>query len=263
MSKTLVMSGFVALGLALAGCGSGGGAGGASGAVPVVNPPVGAPPATGAGTAAGDAKQVALKGGPAFVDSKTGLALYTFGGDTVPDQSTCTGGCLQIWPAHAATANDKASSGFTIFKRSDNGTLQWAYLGKPLYTFTSDTLSNNGSGDGVENFHIARPQASPTSSPTAQPTSPPSPPDTSFVCLPIALLRERRLQEHKMNQRRKGFVLFYKHVGVRGRFNNTSYDARVRYVNCMTTTDFARGRAGAFGHEALRGNRNHSVIGNV
>jgi predicted lipoprotein with Yx(FWY)xxD motif len=174
VTKNLVVLGIAAFGLALGGCSSGGGStAGAVGGYPGVNPPVAAPPPApnpGTSATAGDAKEVMLKGALAFVDSRTGLALYTFGGDTVPDQSECTGSCLQVWPAHAATAKDKASSGFTIFTRSDNGTLQWAYLGKPLYTFVSDTVSNNGTGDGVENFHIARPQASATASPTAQPS---------------------------------------------------------------------------------------------
>jgi predicted lipoprotein with Yx(FWY)xxD motif len=166
------MTGLVSLGLALAGCGGGGSgsAGGLYGGIPKVNPTV-APTSNPASPQAGDAMQVQLKGSAAFVDAKTGLALYTFDGDTVPNQSSCTGGCLQIWPSHAATASEKASGNFTIFTRSDNHTLQWAYLGKPLYTFVSDTASNNGSGDGVQGFHIARPQA--TASPTAQPTSSP------------------------------------------------------------------------------------------
>jgi predicted lipoprotein with Yx(FWY)xxD motif len=106
---------------------------------------------------AGDAKQVQLRGGAAFVDATSGLALYTSDGDTKPDQSNCTGGCLAIWPSHSASAGEKASDNFTIFTRADNGTLQWAYKTKPLYTFSSDSAGNNGTGDGVEGFHIARP----------------------------------------------------------------------------------------------------------
>ena len=43
----------------------------------------------------------------------------------------------------------------TVITRSDGGK-QYAYKGMPLYTFTSD---GNGqvTGDGVENFHIAKP----------------------------------------------------------------------------------------------------------
>ncbi len=179
MSKPIVMCGFLALGLALAGCGGGGSSGGGvSSAVPITNPPAAAPPPSspGSSSTAGDTNQVMLNGALTLVDSKTGLALYTFGGDTTPDQSACTGSCLAIWPAHAATAGEMASSGFTIFTRSDNGTMQWAYLGKPLYTFVSDTTSKNGTGDGVQNFNLAHPQAMAAPSPTAQPTSAPPPP---------------------------------------------------------------------------------------
>ena len=106
---------------------------------------------------AGDTKQANIGGAPALVDANSGLALYTSDGDTVANQSSCTGGCLVIWPSHAASANETASGNFTIFKRSDNGTLQWAYKGKPLYTFVQDTAGANGTGDGVQGFHLARP----------------------------------------------------------------------------------------------------------
>jgi predicted lipoprotein with Yx(FWY)xxD motif len=176
VSKTLFMSGLIALGLGLAGCGgsSGGGVGSIPMTHPVAAPPASAPaPVSSSSATPGDTKEVMLKGSLAFVDAKTGLALYTFDGDTTPNQSNCTGSCLQLWPPHAATASETATGSFTIFKRSDNGTLQWAYLGKPLYTFISDTVSNNGTGEGIQNFHIARPQATATAAPTMQPTSAP------------------------------------------------------------------------------------------
>ena len=72
-------------------------------------------------------------------------------------------------------ATETATGGFTIFKRSDNGTYQWAYYEKPLYTYIKDTTTYNGTGDGVDGFHLARPQTTPTSTPTAQPTSVPTP----------------------------------------------------------------------------------------
>jgi predicted lipoprotein with Yx(FWY)xxD motif len=160
-----------AAGSALAACGGGSGST-APGAPPVVQPstaPSAAPsvapsatpsaaPSSSPGTQTpGDTKQAQIDGGTALVDAKSGLALYTFDGDTVPDQSTCTGGCLAIWPAHAASSGETATGNFTIFTRSDNGTLQWAYKGKPLYTFTGDTASNNGTGNGLQGFSIARP----------------------------------------------------------------------------------------------------------
>lgn len=148
----------LAAGLALAGCGSGssgGNAGGLYGGVPNPNPSTA--PSNPPANQPGNAKRVQLKGGAAFVDATSGLALYTSVNDTRPNQSNCTGGCLAIWPPHSASAGDTASGNFTIFTRSDNGTRQWAYKTKPLYTFASDSTGNNGTGDGVEGFHIARP----------------------------------------------------------------------------------------------------------
>ncbi|HEV3153256.1 MAG TPA: hypothetical protein VGZ02_05595 [Candidatus Baltobacteraceae bacterium] len=149
--------------ISLAACGGGSGTPGSG----LYNPPVPAPSTapTNAPTSApspqsqnaGDAKQAQVGGATALVDASTGLALYTFDGDTTANQSSCTGGCLVIWPAHTAHAGEAASGNFTIFKRSDNGSLQWAYKGKPLYTFVQDTPSANGTGEGVQGFHIARP----------------------------------------------------------------------------------------------------------
>ena len=174
MRIAMVAAGLLTLGLAVSGCGGGTGStspignGITGGPPPMVTPsiapstapssaptmaPSGAPTVTGL---AGDAKQVQLNGGPAWVDAKTGLALYTFDGDTTPNQSNCTGSCLAIWPSHAAASSEKGTNNFTIFTRPE-GTLQWAYKGKPLYMFVSDTPSNNGTGEGIQNFHIARP----------------------------------------------------------------------------------------------------------
>lgn len=156
MRVDFLTTGLLIAGLSLAGCGGGSGGGGTYGVpVPVATSTPSSAPSN-PPAAAGDAKQASIGGAPALVDASSGLALYTFDGDTVADQSTCTGGCLAVWPAHAARSSEKASGNFTIFTRTD-GSLQWAYKGKPLYTFASDSPGNNGTGDGVQGFHIARP----------------------------------------------------------------------------------------------------------
>ncbi len=106
---------------------------------------------------AGDAKQAQVNGKTILVDATTGLALYFFNGDTTPNQSNCTGSCLTIWPSHAATASEKGDANFSIFTRSDGNGMQWAFKGRPLYTFISDTPSNNATGNGVQNFVLATP----------------------------------------------------------------------------------------------------------
>ncbi len=145
--------------ITFAGCGGGSGSG--IYGPPVVNPsstptiaPTAAPPSTQSNP--GDTKQAQIDGGAALVDASSGLALYTFDGDTAANQSNCTGGCIVIWPAHTAHSGEIATGSFSIFTRADS-TLQWAYKGKPLYTFASDTASTNGTGDNFQGFHIARP----------------------------------------------------------------------------------------------------------
>lgn len=86
------------------------------------------------------------------------LPVYTFGGDTIANQSACTGGCLAIWPAVAPPAG-ALTAPWASFVRSDNGQQQLSYNGKPLYTFVSDSALM-ATGDGFQNFHLARPLAS-------------------------------------------------------------------------------------------------------
>ena len=52
----------------------------------------------------------------------------------------------------------KAEADYTVIIR-DDGSKQWAYKGKPLYTWVKDTKPGEISGDGVaaNTWHIARP----------------------------------------------------------------------------------------------------------
>jgi predicted lipoprotein with Yx(FWY)xxD motif len=93
--------------------------------------------------------------GKALVDQK-GMTLYVFDKDA-GGKSTCNGQCATNWPPLAATADAKASGDWTIVTR-DDGTKQWAYKGKPLYTWAKDTKAGDVTGDGVNNvWHIAQP----------------------------------------------------------------------------------------------------------
>ena len=95
-----------------------------------------------------------IDGGPAFVTSN-GHAVYTFSGDTVPDQSTCTGTCAAVWPPVRPPSGALASP-WSSFQRSD-GSMQLAYQGKPLYTFVQDTSPARRPATGSTDFSIARP----------------------------------------------------------------------------------------------------------
>ena len=46
-----------------------------------------------------------------------------------------------------ATAGDKSMGDWTVIKR-DDGSMQWAYQGMPLYTFVMDKEAGDMTGDG-------------------------------------------------------------------------------------------------------------------
>jgi predicted lipoprotein with Yx(FWY)xxD motif len=85
-----------------------------------------------------------------------GMTLYTFDKDTTPGKSACTGDeCAKAWPAAAAPADAKPVDDWTVITR-DDGSKQWAFKGKPLYTFVKDQKMGDGTGDGVANvWHMA------------------------------------------------------------------------------------------------------------
>jgi len=94
--------------------------------------------------------------GPALVDAKS-MTLYTFDKD-MGGKSMCNGPCAANWPALTAASGSAASGDWTTVTR-DDGTMQWAYKGKPLYTFAKDTKPGDITGDGFLNgaWHIAKP----------------------------------------------------------------------------------------------------------
>ncbi|EEZ3329030.1 hypothetical protein D1O90_005219 [Escherichia coli] len=103
----------------------------------------------------------ALAAGPGMekngmlVDAK-GMTLYTFDKDG-GGKSMCNGGCAQNWPPLMAAADDSAMGDWTLIKR-DDGSAQWAYKGKPLYTFVQDKKAGDMAGDGKMGvWHMAKP----------------------------------------------------------------------------------------------------------
>lgn len=87
--------------------------------------------------------------------SPRGMTLYTYDKDQ-PDVSNCTGKCAGHWPPIKASASDKPSGDFTVIKRSD-GTLQWAYDGKPVYGYADDKKAGDVNGDGeMGAWHVVK-----------------------------------------------------------------------------------------------------------
>jgi predicted lipoprotein with Yx(FWY)xxD motif len=94
--------------------------------------------------------------GKVLTDGK-GMTLYIFDKDA-GGKSACNGPCATNWPPLMAEGDAKAASGYTVLAR-DDGSKQWAYKGKPLYTWKNDKKPGDITGDGFANgaWHIAQP----------------------------------------------------------------------------------------------------------
>jgi predicted lipoprotein with Yx(FWY)xxD motif len=126
-----------------------------------------------AGAQSSGPPKVVGSGNAALLADAKGMTLYTYDKDA-PGKSNCNGPCAATWPPLAATASDKPSGKWTIVTR-DDGSLQWAYDGKPLYGWKNDKAPGDTTGDGVGGtWHTARPGAPAVAAPAAaRPAAPP------------------------------------------------------------------------------------------
>lgn len=93
--------------------------------------------------------------GKVLTDAK-GMTLYVFDEDK-SGVSSCYEKCVDNWPPLAAPAGAQPVGDFSVIKRKD-GSGQWAYKGKPLYTWHKDKAPGDVSGDGVRDiWHLAKP----------------------------------------------------------------------------------------------------------
>ncbi|MFZ6046870.1 hypothetical protein ACFW0H_12180 [Pseudomonas sp. CR3202] len=105
--------------------------------------------------AADPAKAVDTALGKTLADSQ-GMTLYTFAKDS-EGKSACNGPCAQNWPPLMAPASAEPGNGYTVITR-DDGSQQWAYQGKPLYTWIKDAKPGDTTGDGVNQvWQVAKP----------------------------------------------------------------------------------------------------------
>jgi predicted lipoprotein with Yx(FWY)xxD motif len=89
----------------------------------------------------------------AFV-AADGKPLYTFARDATPGKSACNGQCATAWPPLTAPADAKADGDWSVVTR-DDGTKQWAYKGKPLYTYAKDMAGSAATGVS-DNWPLAK-----------------------------------------------------------------------------------------------------------
>ena len=87
-----------------------------------------------------------------------GMTLYTFDRDVGGSgKSACNGPCATAWPPFLATGAGQSSAAYQVITR-DDGSKQWAYQGKPLYTWAKDTKPGDKTGDGFNNvWKVAKP----------------------------------------------------------------------------------------------------------
>ncbi len=148
-------------GLVFAGCSD-------SSDAPVATPPPAASPPPAVAT---NDPQAALPGatsvtsiGEVFAKDADGLTLYTFEDDRNdsdgdgPGDSDCNAGCAENWPPLLATETAAPEGAFSIITRDDGSSLQWAFKGLPLYTYSGDANAGEVNGDGIgDAWYVARP----------------------------------------------------------------------------------------------------------
>lgn len=102
------------------------------------------------------AQPAAKMAGGLFVDT-AGMTFYTFDKDEVgAGKSACNGPCATLWPPVSAAANAKPQGDFSLVTR-DDGSRQWAYKGKPIYTYAPDKRPGDATGDGFKGvWHVIK-----------------------------------------------------------------------------------------------------------
>jgi predicted lipoprotein with Yx(FWY)xxD motif len=87
----------------------------------------------------------------------SGMTLYTFDKDPAgTGKSVCNDKCAVLWPPLKASSDSASGGDFSVIKRND-GSLQWAYRGKPLYRWVKDQKPGDRTGDGVNGvWHVVR-----------------------------------------------------------------------------------------------------------
>ena len=74
--------------------------------------------------------------------------VYLFSGDAANDGQSCTG-CANLWAPVPAPELARPLGDFTIVLRAD-GHRQWAYKGRPLYTYRDDLEPGYANGIGID-----------------------------------------------------------------------------------------------------------------
>lgn len=142
----------VAVAILLSGCSSGAKSTPPATATPAVATG-GQPTVSPSAAAGGEALQIGTRSIPGLgtvLVNGEGLTVYHLTTDT-STETTCTGGCAQVWPPLPATNGDQSSTGsdtFGTFKRPDGG-VQLTFHGMLLYTYAGDSAPGQANGQGI------------------------------------------------------------------------------------------------------------------
>ncbi len=96
-----------------------------------------------------------------IMTNAAGMTLYTFDKDVSGSgKSVCNGPCATNWPPFLSGSGE-AGGDWTVVTR-DDGSKQWAFLGKPLYLWNKDQKPGDITGDGFNNaWRAVRPEPRP------------------------------------------------------------------------------------------------------
>lgn len=98
-----------------------------------------------------------IEGGKVIFRDDSGHAFYISDKDP-PGHSDCEDACALMWWPLKAQDGAKPLGKWTLVTRKD-GSKQWAYKGKPVYSFAHDNELGKDKGDGAGNgaWHTLKP----------------------------------------------------------------------------------------------------------
>ena len=84
-----------------------------------------------------------------------GEPLYIYVNDTMVGMSHCFDDCAEMWPPLKAAPGSKPFGDWALIRRED-GSVQWTYKTKPLYTYSKDQAGQPPKGLEAPNWRLAR-----------------------------------------------------------------------------------------------------------